>query len=210
MAVPHNHTLIPLNIIGIQMLESILNTKLVISNKTVRHLHLLLRHGDDADNCNTGGFFYVSYVISYFQTSIKKLVNTVYNNNKNRYQFSIFNKTLYIRACQGHSGKILNKLIPEHIYILYLSDNNVFHRTTNDISNSIFSLNNTINGLRPMGRQVHMTLDEKLSRNSDKYPIKIIINVKKAREKGIVFWKSLNNIVLSYDKIPKNCLYLDI
>ena len=136
---------------GIQMLESMLDTKFVISNKTVYRLHLLLRHSDDVDNCDTCRFFRASYVLNHFKTTLETLINTVYNNNKNRYQFSIFEEHLYIRACQGHSGNILNKLVPEHIYNVYSSDNNVFHRTTGDVSDSIFSSDNDTNG-----RQVHM------------------------------------------------------
>ena len=210
MAVPPNHTLIPLNIMGIQILESMLDMKFTISNKTIYRLHLLLRHGDDVDNCDTGGFFRVSYVLAYFHTTINKLINTVYNNNKNRYQFSICDEHLYIRACQGHSGKILGKLVPEHIYEDYSSDDNVFHRTTSDVSDKIFSSDNDTNGLRPIGRQVHMATSEELSRKSDEFPIKIIVNVKKARENGVKLWKAYNGVILSYDKIPKSCLYFDM
>ncbi len=210
MAVPPNHTLIPLNIMGIQILESMLDMKFTISNKTLFRLHLLLRHGDDVDNCDTGGFFRVSYVLSYFHAKIGKLVNTVYNNNKNRYQFSIFEEHLYIRACQGHSGNILDKLVPEHIYDIYSSDNNVFHRTTSEVSDSIFSSDNSSNGLRPIGRQVHMATSEDLSRKSNKFPIKIIVNVRKARRQGVVFYEASNGVILSYSKIPKSCLFLDM
>lgn len=210
MAVPSNHTLIPLNIMGVQILESMLDMKFTISNKTIFRLHLLLRHSDDVDNCDTGGFFRVSYVLSYFNTKLEKLVNTVYNNNKNRYQFSICDEHLYIRACQGHSGKILNKLVPEHIYDIYSSDDNVFHRTTSVVSDSIFSSDDATNGLRPIGRQVHMATREDLSRKSDKYPIKIIVNIKKARRLGVIFYQASNGVILSYNKIPKSCLFLDM
>ena len=117
---------------------------------------------------------------------------------------------LYIRACQGHSGKILDKLVPEHIYNIYPSDDNVFHRTTSVVSDSIFSSDNATNGLRPIGRQVHMATSEDLSRKSDKYPIKIIVNVKKARRVGVIFYQASNGVILSYNKIPKSCLFLDM
>jgi RNA:NAD 2'-phosphotransferase (TPT1/KptA family) len=210
MAVPSNHTLIPLNNMGIQILELMLDMKFTITNKTIYKLHLLLRHGDDVDNCDTGGFFRASYVLTNFHTTLDKLVNTVYNNNKNRYQFSICDEHLYIRACQGHSGKILDKLVPEHIYDIYSSDNNVFHRTTNSVSDSIFSPDNAINGLRPIRRQVHMAISEELSRKSNKFPIKIIVNVKKARRLKVVFFQASNGVILSYNKIPKSCLFLDM
>ena len=210
MATSPGHILLPLNIMGIQMLESLLDIKITISNKTVFRLHLLLRHSDEVNHCDTGGFFRVSYVLKYFKTTIVKLINTVYNNNKNRYEFSINDGHLYIRACQGHSGKILDKLIPEHIYSDYTSDDNVFHRTSTNASDIIFSSDNDKNGLRPIGRQVHMTNKENLARRDDKFPIKIMINVKKARENGVVFWEASNGVILSYNKIPKSCLFLDM
>ena len=160
MSVPPDHTLIPLNIMGIQILESMLDMKFTLSNKTIFNLHLLLRHSDDVDNCDTGGFFRVSYVLSEFNAKPWKLVNTVFNNNKNRYQFSIFSRASIYSCLSGHSGKILDKLIPEHIYSIYSSDNNVFHRTTSAISDIIFSSDNNSNGLRPIGRQVHMATNE--------------------------------------------------
>ena len=210
MAVPSNHTLIPLNIMGVQILESMLDMKFTISNKTIFRLHLLLRHSDEVDHCDTGGFFRASYVLNYFHTTLDKLVNTVYNNNKNRYQFSICDEHLYIRACQGHSGKILDKLVPEHIYDIYSSDDNVFHRTTSEVSDSIFSADDATNGLRPIGRQVHMALSDDLSRKSNTHPIKIIVNVKKARSLGVVFYQASNGVILSYSKIPTSCLFLDM
>ena len=52
-----------------------------------------------------------------------------------------------------------------------------------------------------------MATNESLSRNSDKYPIKIIVNVNKARRNGVIFYKASNGVILSYDKIPKSCLF---
>lgn len=208
MSSPPNHALVPLNETGLKMIETLFNVKFKISNKTLYKLHLLLRHSNEIENCNSGGFFKVSYVIKYMNTNLQMLVNTVYNNNKNRYQFSIFKNELYIRANQGHSGNILNNIIPEHIYTLYISNNNVFHRTAKDISNIIFSEDESVNGLRPIGRLVHMATSEELSRKANKFPIKIIIDVVKAKENGIIFWKAANDVILSYNSIPKSCLFI--
>lgn len=211
MPVPDNHTLIPITKSGLEMLEMFYGKKFTVSNKkNLRGLHLHLRHSNDIDNCDTGGLFPVNYIIgdTLFNTSIDKLVNTVYNNNKNRFQFSISNNELYIRANQGHSGAILEKIIPEHIYEIYTSDDNIFHRTTEDISNIIFSSNNEKNGLRVIGRLIHMANSEDLARSMDHYPVKIMVNVKKARRLGITFYRSSNNVFLSYANIPLSCLYL--
>ena len=182
MAVPSNHTLIPLNIMGVQILESMLDMKFTISNKTIFRLHLLLRHSDEVDHCDTGGFFRASYVLAYFHTTLDKLINTVYNNNKNRYQFSICDDHLYIRACQGHSGKILDKLVPEHIYDIYSSDDNVFHRTTSEVSDRfshrmMLPMDYAQLGDRYIWQLVRTSLVRVMT-----HPIKIIVNVKKARE----------------------------
>ena len=205
MPAPPGHTLIPVTPEGKKQLE-ILIGRPFINCKTLNKLHLLLRHSNLVRNCDTGGFFRVSFVLTYFETNLDKLVNTVYNNNKNRYEFSICDEHLYVRACQGHSGDILKKIIPEHIYDEYTSDENVFHRTTSDVSDKIFSSDNATNGLRPIGRQVHMATSEELARKSDKFPIKIIVDVKMAREHGVVFWQASNGVIISYNKIPVICL----
>ena len=72
----------------------------------------------------------------------------------------------------------------------------------------IFSSNNNKNGLRVIGRLIHMANDENLSRRIEDYPVKIMVNVKKARRLNITFYHSSNNVYLSYDNIPLSCLYL--
>ena len=62
----------------------------------------------------------------------------------------------------------------------------------------------------PLDDRYIWQLSEELSRKSDEFPIKIIVNVKKARENGVKLWKAYNGVILSYDKIPKSCLYFDM
>ena len=207
MPTPPGHTLIPVTKDGLLILETLLKTKFKISNRGIFRLHLQLRHSDDINNCDTGGFFLASYILEVYKTTINRLVNNVYHNNKNRFEFSVCDGELYIRACQGHSGKILDKLIPEHIYNVYTSDVDVFHRTTQSVYEKITSTNESSNGLRPIGRQVHMATNDELSRNKDAYPIKINVNVSLARGMGVIFYQASNGVILSYNKIPLECLY---
>ena len=206
MPAPPGHTVIPVTKDGLLILETLLGKKFTITPRGIFRLHLQLRHSDDIDNCDTGGFFLASYILNIYKTSIERLVNNVYHNNKNRFEFSVYDGDLYVRACQGHSGKILGKLIPEHIYNIYTSNENVFHRTTHDVLEKITSTDDSKNGLRPIGRQVHMATNDGLARDKDSYPVKIIINVSLARSLGITFYQASNGVILSYDKIPLNCL----
>lgn len=205
MPTPPGHTVIPVTKDGLLILETLLGTKFTISNRGISRLHLQLRHSDDIDNCDTGGFFPASHILYIYGTTIDRLVNNVYHNNKNRFEFSVYDGDLYVRACQGHSGKILEKLIPEHIYNIYTSDVDVFHRTTHAVLEKIISTDDN-NGLRPIGRQVHMAVDDMLLRNKDTYPVKININVSLARSMGVTFYQASNGVILSYNKIPLECL----
>ena len=83
---------------------------------------------------------------------------------------------------------------------------NVFHRTTPEANALIFSADPLSNGLRTIDRLVHMAMEEDRSRNADKFPIKITVDVANTRVKGITFYLSANNVVLSYDPIPLSCL----
>jgi RNA:NAD 2'-phosphotransferase (TPT1/KptA family) len=206
MPTPPGHTVIPVTKDGLLILETLLGIKFTISKRGISRLHLQLRHSDDIDNCDTGGFFPASYILRIYKTTIDRLVNNVYHNNKNRFEFSVYDGDLYVRACQGHSGKILEKLIPEHIYNVYTSDVDVFHRTTHAVLEKITSTDDSSNGLRPIGRQVHMATNDELSRNKDAYPIKININVSLARSMGVTFYHASNGVILSYNKIPLECL----
>jgi RNA:NAD 2'-phosphotransferase (TPT1/KptA family) len=208
IGISHGITLIPVNEDGLRTVESILGREFTISKNGIYNLHKQLRHSNDVKNCDTGGFFLVDYILSTYKTTIDKLMNSVFHNNKNRFELAIRDNALYVRACQGHSGKILEKIVPEHIYNVYMSDEDVFHRTTPEVKELIFSPDESTNGLRPINRQVHMALTEDLARKDDKFPEKININVTKARDMGIVLYQASNGVVLSYDKIPVSCLYV--
>lgn len=207
-ASPNYSTLIPINEDGIRTVESLLGRTFTITKKGIFGLHKTLRHNGDVNICDTGAFFPVDYILGVYNTTIDKLMNSVFHNNKNRFELAIRDDTLYVRACQGHSGKILEKIVPEHIYNVYTSDEDVFHRTTPEIKEMIFSQDESTNGLRPINRQVHMALTEDLARKDDKFPEKIIVNVTKVRDMGILLYQASNGVVLSYDKIPVSCLYV--
>jgi RNA:NAD 2'-phosphotransferase (TPT1/KptA family) len=210
MLSPPDYKLLILNEQGINTLKKIFKLKKIdLLNSKIKSLHLLLRHSDDINNCDTGGFFPVDFVLKNLSINIDKLVSVVYFNDKNRYQFGILNKKLYVRATQGHSGLILKHLIPSHIFEIYTDNDNLYHRTKIDNCNFIFSNDENINGIRPINRQVHMAKNIKLLRNKEKYPIDIVINTKKVKENGIILYKAANDVVLSYDKIPKSCIFLE-
>ena len=226
MSVPEKFTLISLDQDGFDIVKKILKidafsfeavppqdiTQAFIRKMSVRKLSFL-RHGDRPDVFNSGGFVLVYVLLDLLKTPIEKVVFSLYaglfgtvKNDKHRFQFGVdATEQLFIRASQGHSGAILEKLNPAHIYSLY-TGGNVFHRTTPEAKALIFSADILSNGLRPIGRLVHMAMEEDRSRNADKFPVKITVDVAKARTQGITFYLSANNVVLSYDPIPLSCL----
>lgn len=227
MSVPRYFTLISLDKTGFEEIKRILGidafpfeavppqevTQAFIRKMSERSLSHFLRHDGPPEVFNSGGFVLVSVLLDKLKTTMEKVVFSLYaglfgpvKNDKHRFQFGVDTTgQLFIRASQGHSGTILARLNPVHIYSLYTSGN-VFHRTTYKAHKLIFSDDPSSNGLHPIGRPVHMAMEEDRSRKADKFPVKITVDVAKARAEGITFYLSANNVVLSYDTIPLSCL----
>lgn len=227
MSVPKGFTLISLDKYGFDIVKKILGidafpfesvpnqefTQAFIRKMSERRLSHFLRHGDRPEVFNSGGFVLVYVLLDLLKTTMEKVVFSLYaglfgpvKNDKHRFQFGVDTTgKLFIRASQGHSGAILAKLNPVHIYSLY-TGGNVFHRTTHEAHALIFSDDPSSNGLHPIGRLIHMAMEEDRSRKADKFPVKIIVDVAKASAEGITFYLSANNVVLSYDPIPLSCL----
>ena len=68
------------------------------------------------------------------------------------------------------------------------------------------STTSEVGGLKPIARIVHMPFNLDKARNSNTNPVKIVVDIIKTRQFGITIYQAANDVVLSYSKIPLECL----
>lgn len=125
----------------------------------------------------------------YNSADIKYVVRT---NAKQRFNIVKENKQLYVRANQGHS-KNVGALLDDNLMMTELKKPiTCFHQTNRKVMNNIMK-----NGLNKMERKhIHFTTNNKLNRGN----VKIYINMEAAMKDGIKFYRSANDVILSYGK----------
>ena len=165
--------------------------------KKGKFLALILRHKPETINItlDNNGWADVSKIIKSGEFSFNELKEIVKIDNKGRYEFN--NDKSLIRACQGHSIDVDVELEvclpPEFLY----------HGTKEEYKSSIFK-----KGLISMSRQyVHLTDDLKTAENTASRrkgeSIILTINSGEMNNKGIIFYKSKNNVWLVKEVSPK-------
>lgn len=174
-----------------------------------KYLSFLLRHGAKDKNLrmSSDGFVEVDEILRIPQ-SIQYKLNTeiirgiVENNDKKRFELRTLNGKLWIRASQGHSIKHLDD--SQMMQTITSADecplavHGTFRRFLPAIENG---------GLKVMGRNhIHMTTgypgdaDDVISGMRKSCEVFIEIDVKKAMDDGIKFFRSANGVVLTSGK----------
>ena len=119
---------------------------------------------------------------------LEDIINVVSNNNKKRFDIK---DNIYIRARQGHNkdvGKLLNDdlMLPE----IKIPLDKCIHGTTKKAYDEIKK-----SGLKSMNRKhIHMAMNLQKIREQSK--VAIYIDMKRAMEDGIKFYKSDNDVIL--------------
>ena len=145
--------------------------------------------------------------------NLEDLKTVVETNKKKRFSLLEKNSKLYIRANQGHSTNVGSKLDDSKM-MKKLSPNDgidkAYHGTTQ--ANWILIEEE---GLRSMNRKhVHLSLINQKDNGNDIAGIRghsqviLEIDLKKALERGLTFYLSENNVVLTTDPIPRDLISL--
>ena len=131
--------------------------------------------------------------------NMQAINEVVENNNKKRFELTTRtdNNILYIRACQGHS---INTIESEELLTKITNPNeipNIYHGTFIKYLSSIQS-----EGLKKMSRNhIHMSTsmnpDQVVSGARKNAEIYINIDVHKAMNDGIIFYRSNNGVILT-------------
>jgi 2'-phosphotransferase len=172
------------------------------SNKTnfSKTISFLLRHGAIEHNLKIDkqGYVEVKELLSNNQLrnlSFEDLKYIVSTDTKGRFDLKLDNDKYYIRANQGHSTKVGNILNDEEILEELIEPLNIcLHGTYKKNLDSINKI-----GLCKMNRKhIHFTdsLTSKSGIRSNCDAI-IYIDMKKAMDDGIKFYKSKNGVILS-------------
>ena len=175
-----------------------------------RALSYLLRHGATA--ARSDAFFTIEYVLQevmpWKQPSLADIAVVVSSNNKRRFEFTWREGAgLFIRASQGHSFQVEDALLFKAV-----TEETVpfcWHGTYQTCKDSIWRT-----GVSAMGRQhVHLTPhpprdSRSVSGMRSDCNLFLRIDVKKAREAGVRFWRSSNDVILTRGlsgTIPPEC-----
>jgi 2'-phosphotransferase len=148
-------------------------------------LAYILRHG--TENLLDGGYILLEDILNlprFRGLSEEDIGRVVLNDTKGRFSLRKSDGNLWIRANQGHSVPVNLNLTPYHPKM-------AAHGTTMRNWQLI-----KIRGLSRMGRN-HIHFYEKMTGFRASSTIAILINVEKAIEDGIVFYKSENDVILS-------------
>lgn len=172
------------------------NDKIKFS-KTISYL---LRHGAIENNLKIDKQGYVEVLDLLSNHKLKDLTfenlqNIVNTDNKNRFDIKFLNGKYYIRANQGHSKLVGNEINDDELLEeITIPIKSCFHGTYKKNLDDIKKL-----GLSRMNRK-HIHFTDKINSisgiryNSD---VLIYINMEKAINDGIKFYKSKNGVILS-------------
>jgi 2'-phosphotransferase len=165
-----------------------------------KRLSYLLRHGIITYNLeiDSSGYVKISDILkldNFNDITLSDIETIVKIDNKNRFSLIIKDGINYIRANQGHNYNI-NKLISPIELLEEITEPIVpcFHGTYQSCIDSIQK-----NGLSIMSRgYIHFTNDLH-AKSGIRHDVNILvyINMKKAMENKIKFYKSENNVILS-------------
>jgi len=173
--------------------------------KFSRYLSLILRHKaiDMNIEMDSQGYVLVSDIlklgckINDKLATINDIKNVVENNDKKRFSLLEKNNELYIRANQGHSNLLANVLNDdEMLEEIKIPLSNCIHGTYKKFLDSIQK-----NGLNKMTRKhIHFTtnIDKNtvISGMRSSCQVAIFIDMQKAMNDNIKFYKSSNNVIL--------------
>lgn len=131
------------------------------------------------------------------ESIIKHIVDT---NDKKRFSLEIIDGNLYIKANQGHSERFSNIIEDEKLLTKITIPCKAVHGTNRESYQKI-----KISGLKPMGRMhVHFASENGVSGIRKYSNVLIEIDMKKAMEDGIDFFRSDNGVILTKTTIlPK-------
>lgn len=173
-----------------------------MNTKISKTMSYLLRHGADKEGLNIGSDGYVlvddlinNKALEQLNVNENTIIQIVNNDTKNRYNLTTKNNKLYIRANQGHSINVQN------LDLIEITDSSQIpicvHGTYHEAWNIIKK-----EGLNKMARNhIHFAqglpnqnVTSGMRINSQ---IAIYLNVEKAMNDGIKFYKSQNGVILS-------------
>ncbi|AYV85382.1 MAG: RNA 2 - tpt1 family protein [Satyrvirus sp.] len=173
------------------------------STRISKYLSYILRHGavKEGYNMDPHGFICTDEIISKcikHTITFKKIKNIVDTNDKKRFELVEKNNKWYIRAVQGHSISEINLDLGLHLVKDPSEIPIVVHGTTIEAYKLIKQT-----GINRMSRNhihfAHGTPDDKsvISGMRKTSEVMVYIDVPKAMDAGIKFYKSSNGVILS-------------
>jgi len=174
--------------------------------KVLIELSKVLRHNKSIKR-NSAGYVFIKDLRTFknfVDWTIDDYKYIVENDTKNRFHLmQDKNNDWIIRANQGHSKEVGNKIDNTQIYDLITEpydEYSCIHGTTQDALKEIIKSKK----LSPMGRKhIHMASGiDAQSGMRHTADIIIIINMKEAMDYGIIFYKSANGVILTESEIP--------
>ena len=162
------------------------------NTKISKKISFILRHNLNTIKHTNEGYVQVNQIIKKVNCSLEKIKEVVSSDKKNRYNFKTINNSLYIRANQGHtSGNLNDEIMLERLEKPIVG---CYHGTYKD---KIGIIQKT--GLSRMSRKhIHIAeSDESISGKRSNCNVKIYINMEKALNDGIKFYRSLNGVILT-------------
>lgn len=168
-----------------------------------KKLSYLLRHGiiDNKLSIDTAGYVKVADILKLRilrDLTLDELIFIVKNDKKQRFDLKCDSNIWHIRANQGHSKNVADMLLDDEVLIkLETPLDQCIHGTYMEHYDSIMK-----QGLKAMSRKhIHFTssLDSKsgIRYNCD---MLIYIDMAKAMQDGIIFYKSKNGVILTEGK----------
>jgi len=173
-------------------------SQLVTKSNLGKSLTWILRHGaiDSGLYMSTGGYVLCISILNlpqFRKFTLYDIKNTVYNSNKKRYVLLEKNNQLYIKAIMGHTGKVLDTIILEDLYVKIIEPlNNIFCNIKSDDYFDIIQ-----SGLKINKRWNIEFATENYFNNIDFNGISVYIDMKLAMDDGIEFFMAENNIIIS-------------
>ena len=158
-----------------------------------RKVTKILRHKLNTIKHNDEGFVLVNDLIKKIpELNINILKEIVKTDNKNRFDLKEIKNFYYVRANQGHSSGNLND--DKMLEILNEPIIGCYHGTYIDKVDLI-----TKNGLSKMSRRhIHISeSDDAISGKRASSNVKIYIDMEKALNDGIKFYRSSNGVILT-------------
>lgn len=180
--------------------------KMIEKSNLGKSLSWVLRHGavDCGLDISTGGYVSCNSILNLPQLqkfTIHDIKNVVYNSNKKRYVLMEKNNQLYIKAIMGHTGKVLDVIILEDLYIKITEPlDGIFCNTTLDEYFNVIKSGLKINKRWNIEFTVLNHFDQ-----IDFNGVSIYIDMKLAMDDGIEFFMTENNIIVSKG-IGPNCI----